>query len=98
MIGTGRVGGVLLLIGNPCRKLPVIFEPGRAFQIVFGRVHDQAPFVVVLVGDMDGVERNGDVFFAGTQETADADDQRSHPARLSTSTSMISPILLFFGS
>jgi hypothetical protein len=54
----------LLLIRHPgCRSL-IVSEAGRFFQTILGRIHDQVPFVVIFIGDVNGIEGDGNVFLA----------------------------------
>src|SRR5689334_12821661 len=65
---------VVRAVGNPSGRLPVVFQTGRRLELVLVGVHGQTD-LIVLVGLLDRVELDGDVFFAGAEEAADADDQ-----------------------
>ena len=49
------------LLRHPLHLAAIILEAFGAFEGVFVRVHDQVPLIIVLVGDLDGIEGNGDV-------------------------------------
>src|SRR5277367_6056396 len=60
-------------IGNPSRLRAVVFEARRVPQRVLRCIHRQI-HLVVLGGLFDGVEAHCDIFFAGAEEPANADD------------------------
>src|SRR5436190_18529672 len=65
---------------HPLHLAAVVLEAFGTFKGVFVRVHYQVPLVIVLVGDLDGIEGNRDVLFAHPEETADAEDEGSGSA------------------
>ena len=67
---------------GPRWSTSVVGESGGALQVVLRGVHDQVPFVVVLGRDAHGVEGNGNVLFAGTKKSTNADNERGHLAGL----------------
>jgi hypothetical protein len=52
----------------------VVRESGGGFQSVLGRVQNQIPFVIFLTR-VQGAKWNGNILFAHTQKSADANDQ-----------------------
>src|SRR3954470_3119475 len=64
------------VLRRPSHGATVILESLRALEGVLRGVHHEVPFFIVLVGDLDRVERNGDILLAHAEEAADADDQR----------------------
>src|SRR4030095_15355715 len=62
-----------LLGGHPLISAAVEGIAGRVIERLFGRVHDQVALAVLLC-QLERVEGNRDVFFAGAQNAADAAD------------------------
>jgi hypothetical protein len=77
-----RAGGGGGFLRYPFHLAAIVLEAFGSFEGVLGRVHDQIPFVVVLVGELHRIEGNRDVLFARPKKTADADDERGRFAAL----------------
>src|SRR5437763_15958065 len=63
----------LLVVGNPCGALSVVFKARCVLERVLCGVERQIGFVVLLSG-FDRVETHSHVFLTGSKETADTDD------------------------
>src|SRR5262249_23428107 len=73
----GRAAGGLRLLRNPLGFGAVVFIAGSALERVLSCVHDEPPLVVLLLAP-ERVERDGNVFLAGTEKTTNADNEGVH--------------------
>src|SRR3954471_2869278 len=68
------------VLRRPGHSVTIILEPLRRLERVLRGVHDQIPLVIILAGDLDSIERDGDVLLAHPEEAAGADNQRGYLA------------------
>src|SRR6266511_2349251 len=75
-----RTGGDEALLRYPLHLAAIVLEALGTLEGILVRVHDQVPFIIVFVRNLDAIEGNGDVLFAQPKKAADADDERGHLA------------------
>src|SRR6266511_640005 len=73
-------GGGGALLRYPLHLAAVVPEDLGILEGILGRVHDQVPFIIIFVRNLDSIEGNGDVLFAHAKEAADADEESARLA------------------
>src|SRR4029434_7043278 len=73
-------GGGGAFLRYPLHLAAIVLEALGTLEGIVVRVHDQVPFIVIFVRNLDSIEGNSDVLFAEPKKAADADDERGHLA------------------
>src|SRR4029450_2160671 len=73
-------GGGGAFLRYPLHLAAVVLEALGTLEGILVRVHDQVPFIVIFVRNLDSIEGNSDVLFAQPKKATDADDERGHLA------------------
>src|SRR4029450_5527457 len=73
-------GGGGASLRYPLHLAAVVLEALGTLEGILVRVHDQVPFIVIFVRNLDSIDGNGDILFAHPKKAADADDERCHLA------------------